>query len=262
MTYVRIEDDMHENPKVRGVSLAARWAYLSSICRSGNKQLDGQLPKSDLGLVDATPKLAKELLEAGLWHDAKGCYEIHDYLKHNRSRAEIAEAKKRNRANGASGLAKRYSKSLSERPSDPPTSLLHHTRDSATSADLPDPPPEPSARSVAEVDSESLDESLGLIIREWERATGQTVTPMVGDKLGVWIEKAGVEWTRDAIHEMAQAGAKAMRYLDAILGRWILEGRDEPSRDDPDDAHEKRTAQFKRGADWVNAARARMEAQG
>lgn len=72
MTYVRIDDEMHRNGKVRGVSLAARWSYIASICQSGNKLTDGFLADYDLSQVDADRKVAKELEGAGLWEPADG----------------------------------------------------------------------------------------------------------------------------------------------------------------------------------------------
>lgn len=112
-TYVTLEDDMNLNPKVRGVSLAARWAYVSSICYSGRTLSDGRIPKADLGLVDATPAVARELVAAKLWDlDEKRGWIVHDYLEHNRSRAQVDEAKTRARENGAKGLASRYANGL------------------------------------------------------------------------------------------------------------------------------------------------------
>jgi hypothetical protein len=113
MTWVKIDDGMHLNGKVRGVSLAARWTYIASICRAGNTQSDGEILGSDLGLIDGTPKIAKELLAAGLWETtSRGSYVIHDYLVYNRSRLQIAETAKINAENGKRGLATRYAKRL------------------------------------------------------------------------------------------------------------------------------------------------------
>jgi hypothetical protein len=113
MTWVKIDDGMHQNTKVRGVSLAARWTYIASICRSGATQSDGEILKGDLGLVDGNPKLAKELVAAGLWETtSRGSYVIHDYLVYNRSRLQIAETAKINAENGKRGLATRYAKRL------------------------------------------------------------------------------------------------------------------------------------------------------
>jgi hypothetical protein len=113
MTWVKIDDAMHQNTKVRGVSLAARWTYIASICRSGATQSDGEILGCDLSLVDGTTKIAKELVAAGLWETTmRGSYVIHDYLVYNRSRLQIAETAKINAENGKRGLATRYAKRL------------------------------------------------------------------------------------------------------------------------------------------------------
>lgn len=109
MTWVKIDDSLNQNKKVRSVSLAARWTYIASICRSGATSSDGEILGCDLGLVDATPKIAKELVAAGLWETtSRGSFVVHDYLVYNRSRIQIEETKRINAENGKRGLANRY----------------------------------------------------------------------------------------------------------------------------------------------------------
>ena len=107
-TYVKIEDDMNLNSKVRGVSLAARWTYVASICHAGRTLSNGEIATADLGLVDGTPKIAKELMDANLWERRDRGWYIHDYLVYNRSREQVEEIKRTNAVNGRKGLANRY----------------------------------------------------------------------------------------------------------------------------------------------------------
>lgn len=263
-TWVKIDDLLNENKKVRGVSLAARWTYIASICRSGNTLSDGEVLKTDLNLVDGTPKIAKELVTSGLWETRPTGWYVHDYLVYNRSRAQIEDLRKTNAENGAKRLANRSPNGSAIRsqkhPENSSDSLPQNAR-SATSAnpkipnpEIPDPPnQQKQQRKASDSLSDSLsetDEAVGRLCRVWEQATGSTVTAQVGDSFAARLERMPEEWVADGIREMGQSGAKALRYLNAILDRWAIEGREEaPSA--PTDA-------FKRSAAMIAAARERM----
>lgn len=99
MTYVKIDDDIFRNPKVVRVSTVAKLIYVASICYCGNQLTDGFIPRNaartlsaDAG-VNYSPKIVKELINAGLWLESEDGYTIHDYLEHNES-AEKVHAKK------------------------------------------------------------------------------------------------------------------------------------------------------------------------
>lgn len=106
--YVQIEDDMPWNAKIRMVSPAARWAYVASICYCGHNLTDGFVAAQALSLVDGTRKTAAELVEAGLWEKADGGFVVHDYLKHNRSRAKVDAIRQVRAEAGINGHAARY----------------------------------------------------------------------------------------------------------------------------------------------------------
>lgn len=261
MTWVKIDDAMNENAKVRSVSLAARWAYVASICRSGATQSDGEIRSGDLNLVDATPKIAKELVTAGLWETtSRGSFVVHDYLVYNRSRLQIEELKRTNSANGskrsANGSAIRSQKQGKTASDSQPQNAR-----SATSAYLP--PLNDSLVSLSnnqqlqrdpgESLSESLsetDETVGRLCRAWESATGTTVTPMVGDSMASAASEMPEEWVADAIRETGLAGAKSWRYTAAILDRWKLDGREQ--------APQSSENPFKKSAALIAAAKERM----
>src|SRR5688572_22885941 len=95
MTWVKIDDAMPGNPKVKGCGLPARWAYIASICYAGRYKTNGKIPRSALADVQATPKIADELVAAGLWEPIPEGWLIHDFLKYNRSKEQaerISEA--------------------------------------------------------------------------------------------------------------------------------------------------------------------------
>lgn len=263
-TWVKIDDLLNENKKVRGVSLAARWTYIASICRSGNTLSDGEIPKSDLSLVDGNPKIAKELVGAGLWEMRPNGWYVHDYLVYNRSRAQIEDLRRTNAENGAKRSANRSPNGSAIRsqkhPENGSDSLPQNAR-SATSADPKIPnrlnPDVPDQQQQQRKPSDSLsdslsetDEAVGRLCRIWEQATGTTVTAQVGDSFAARLERMPEEWVGDGIREMGESGAKSLRYLNAILDRWATEGREQaPSA--PVDA-------FKKSAAILAAARERM----
>lgn len=114
-TYIRVHDGMDDHPKIVGLSdgafrlLMRAWSYCS-------RQLtDGRLPEAawkDRG----SAKSRRELVDAGLAHlpgfacDHSGCptppprhVQMHDYLEHQRSAAEVAELKRRRAEAGRKG---------------------------------------------------------------------------------------------------------------------------------------------------------------
>lgn len=114
-TYIRVHDGMDEHPKVVGLSdgafrlLMRAWSYCS-------RQLtDGQIPEAawrDRG----SPKARREVIDAGLAHpsghvcDHPGCptpppkhVQMHDYLEHQRSAAQVAELKRKRAEAGSKG---------------------------------------------------------------------------------------------------------------------------------------------------------------
>ena len=114
MTWVKIDDTLPGNPKVRGVPLAARWTYISSICYSNLHKLNGDIQRNMLGTLDGNPKIADQLMAAGLWEPRPFGWYIHDYLRHNRSKELIDQRSETYRTNA---FAKANSKAISsEKP--------------------------------------------------------------------------------------------------------------------------------------------------
>lgn len=113
MTWVRIDDQMPQNEKVARLSHLAFRVYVGSICFCGQKLTDGRLERAMLTLIPhATAKIAKELVESGLWEMTSEGWFVHDYLTYNRSRADVEAMSVQRREAGRKGLASRYSKPL------------------------------------------------------------------------------------------------------------------------------------------------------
>lgn len=226
MTWVKIDDTLPGNLKVMSVPVAARWTYLASICYASANKTDGKIPRFALPGLSGTSGTAAKLVEAGLWEPLPDGWLIHDYLKHNRSRDRIEQvsegARKAGLARHGASETSANRSAISQRnalsgsgsvTSDPlPTSELtdHHQQQIERNA------------------SESLDEQVAKCCRGWEKATGTTVTAMLGDYFASELGSGfPLDWMHDALVATGDAGAKSPRYLRAIVERWKLEGRDE-----------------------------------
>lgn len=120
-TYIRVHDGMDDHPKIVGLSdgafrlLMRAWSYCS-------RQLtDGRLPEAawrDRG----SAKARRELIEVGLAHlPGHSCHhpecpppppkhvQMHDYLEHQRSAAEVRELKRQRAEAGRKGGKSRAS---------------------------------------------------------------------------------------------------------------------------------------------------------
>lgn len=114
----RIDDKLHSHPKFCGVSLEASGLWLLCVSWSCDYGTDGKLPIAQITRFAGTKakKIAKELVDAGLWEIADGGFLVHDFLKYHepseqyqaRAGAKTAARSEAGRAGGVrSGEARR-----------------------------------------------------------------------------------------------------------------------------------------------------------
>jgi len=92
MPWVRIDDQYPENPKVVAAGHLAAWLDVCAMAYSNRVLTDGFIAKSMVPRLSSVPqpmKRAAELVAAGRWFEVDGGYEIHDYLKYQKSREQI-----------------------------------------------------------------------------------------------------------------------------------------------------------------------------
>lgn len=133
MPYLNIDDAMDEHPKVDGLSDAAYRMLMAGLHYCARQLTDGFIPHARARrlTVTASDAVAKELVDAGLWHDLgegcdvpecieertchqhgrKGHYIAHDYLQWNHSK----EWWEKRRADEAERLRKWRAKAKRER---------------------------------------------------------------------------------------------------------------------------------------------------
>lgn len=127
MGWVRVSDDFYDNDKMLAAGSIGRDLYWHGMAYCNRNLTDGLIPRGkarslvdftgaawitdDMSSVDGAecaPYAVANLIEAGLWHeDGHDCidcvqpgrrhYVVHDYLKYQRSRADIEESARQKR---------------------------------------------------------------------------------------------------------------------------------------------------------------------
>lgn len=107
MPYASIDDNMTEHPKVERLSDAAFRVYVTSICFCSRNLTDGLILRQQAAKVAASPKIIRELVDAGRWDADPEGWRVHNYLKWNKSRAEVLAFKEQQarKARGRWGVA-------------------------------------------------------------------------------------------------------------------------------------------------------------
>jgi general stress protein YciG len=120
-TYIRVHDGMDDHPKIVGLSDGAFRLLMRSWSYCSRQLTDGRLP--DAAWRDrGSAKARRELIDAGLAHlPGHACHhpecpppppkhvQMHDYLEHQRSAAEVAELKRKRAEAGSKGGKSRAS---------------------------------------------------------------------------------------------------------------------------------------------------------
>jgi hypothetical protein len=101
MTWIRLDDQFIDHPKILAISDEAFRAYVSGLCYASRYLTDGLLPNAALSKI-CSKRARKVLTEAQLWHDHEEGIMINDFLEYNpskedteRKRAQAAERMKR-----------------------------------------------------------------------------------------------------------------------------------------------------------------------
>jgi hypothetical protein len=116
MPWAKVDDRLQFHPKLRKVGLAGTGLFVKSLSYCAAYATDGFVDevwvRAQVEQPGEDAELPGALVKAGLWHQAKGGYRVHDYLSYNLSAAEWearrARAERAAKARwGASGNASR-----------------------------------------------------------------------------------------------------------------------------------------------------------
>lgn len=92
MTWARFDDATPEHPKIIAAGGDAGWLHFAAVCYCNRHLTDGVIPKGVVSrLTDRKnpTKLARKLVEVGLWTEHADGYAIHDYLDYQTSREKV-----------------------------------------------------------------------------------------------------------------------------------------------------------------------------
>ena len=114
MTWFRIDDKFGEHPKVRRlakdrVAAVGLWTLCGIWCADNTS--DGFIPTEVVRRHDPRLRLAKRLVEVGLWHESTSQdevgFEFHQWSEHQPTRAEVELRRKKTAAKVAAWRAKK-----------------------------------------------------------------------------------------------------------------------------------------------------------
>lgn len=101
-TFIRVHDGLPDHPKIFALSDRAFRLLIESWCWCSRHLTDGFIPGA-AWRKRGTARARVELLAAGLAEEVEGGVWMHNYLQHQRSAAEVEQARQARNARGESG---------------------------------------------------------------------------------------------------------------------------------------------------------------
>lgn len=157
MTWVRLDDQFADNPKLERAGPLAGWLHVSALCYCARHLTDGVIPWEKASrLIGSPSKPLQALIRENVWHkeghDCPTCppcpphhYLIHDYLDYQKSRAEVERERGSARERMANARRNKRGSSPEHPPKDEGTS--GNPDPSSTNVTTPQPPPSGGAES-------------------------------------------------------------------------------------------------------------------
>jgi hypothetical protein len=141
-TFIKVHDGLDEHPKVEELSDRAFRHLITLWCYCSRNLTDGKVAERTWKRI-TTPATTRELLANRLAKQVEGGYEMHDYLEHQRSRAEVEGLSEKRRAAGKKGGMARAQAQASAQASATANSKQNGSR--AEQSRLSPPPPSSNA---------------------------------------------------------------------------------------------------------------------
>jgi hypothetical protein len=92
MTWIRIDDQFADHPKVVSAGPLAAWLYVCGLSYCSRQLTDGFIPDGQLRKladVDNAGELGDRLVSVGLWERVEGGFQVHDYLEYQPSAEKV-----------------------------------------------------------------------------------------------------------------------------------------------------------------------------
>lgn len=251
--YVRVDVHLPIHAKLTELDdpVQAGWLYVTGLCAAGAALSDGAIaPRAVVRMAGVPLKVADWLTAAGLWHepghDCRRCpqppdgrVQIHDYLRHQRSRA-AAEAARRA---GSKAARARWEREEDDEP-DPPDDADRNADRNAdrmrnrcgfdaeaeAEAEVPNPSLLTFVGRLARSDARVNDRPPAEVIASWQRIAGPAVD--LEHEAASYLAKKGmrpatdeaaawVGWLRQAQrHAARRAGTQPIGCRTCLSG-WL-----------------------------------------
>lgn len=228
MAYASVEYEFWCNPKIRAAGKDAALLYIAANGYCNQFMTDGFILDES---IDAIASLAFQrnpnkaidaLVENGLWHRVNGGYEVHDYLKYNKSKAQIESLSEKRSNAGKAGADMRNKSSedatanaianAQQLPEQLNGSILYTLKDKE------------STTTTAHAREEISD-----VVKAYESEIGM-LTGIIREKLVSALDEYPADWIIKALEECAIQNKRNWGYAEAILKRWKVEGFQTDSR--------------------------------
>lgn len=146
MSWVRLDDQFPDHPKVAGLSNEAFCLHVTAMCWTAKQQTDGKLPSIVLRRLawrcQDPATAATELEMAGVWDKTPEGWEIHDFLDYNPTKEQVAELAAKRSAAGTAGAMARW------QTDSKPNGKSHGKQDSKPHGKIMPPSPSPVVESI------------------------------------------------------------------------------------------------------------------
>ena len=109
MTWFKVDDSFHSNPKVLGASPGALGLWVVAGSWSAQNLTEGFVPRHVLPrLMQRADRFATELERVGLWSRTENGFQFHDWTDYNPTREEAVAARERQSSGGTIGNHRRW----------------------------------------------------------------------------------------------------------------------------------------------------------
>ncbi|HEV6951933.1 MAG TPA: hypothetical protein VKY86_01665, partial [Promicromonospora sp.] len=94
MTWGKVDDKLWGSPKWLGTGPRARALWVSGLSWCMDQLTDGHVPAHVISVLGGTRRDAGELVRIGLWEEADGGWQFHDWLDYQPSREQVLAERK------------------------------------------------------------------------------------------------------------------------------------------------------------------------
>lgn len=228
--WVKLDDNFPSNDKVLSIGADAFRLYVEGLCHCGRNLTDGFVSAPALARLWA-PEQADALVDAGLWAEVDGGYEVNDYLEFNPSREQV----ERERAAARDRQSRRRSRRDTHRDSQGDTD-----RDSRRESHDPVPTRpdhlQQSSSTTTEAEISTDDDPVGAaiaILAEGDLARRQADKGLVGNR-PAWLSAAKAARRRDHAPRLQALHREHPEWNATVLASAVLE-QEQPTPDSPAD---------------------------